>query len=552
MATSGRFTTTIHGGHYELEVLWWATQSIANNTSTIRARIYLNNDYSLNISSRTDNSIVINGKTYYYDSPAISTKGDHFLAEVYSDPIAHNSDGSKAISMSCNFKMQATISGTYYGTMTASASVTLDTIPRASTVTAGSGTLGTSQNLTVTKAATAFTHTITYKCGTASGTICTKSSATTVAFTPPLTLAAQSTTSTTVSITLTIKTYNGNTELGSNTATFNASIPSSVKPSVTVELSDPQGYASQYGGYVQGQSQLKIELTTTTAHGSAIKSYEVKVTQGSTSTLLTTNGGTVELPNEGTYNVDITVTDGRGRSGTASGSVTVQAYTEPSIDSLTVSRCEADGTVASDGAYTRILFGASVTPLKGNTNSANYRVLHRQKGTENWSEIRLPDLDNNYTVEGAAVIFATDIDMAFELAVQASDDFADKNSSTRTIPVAFVLLQSTTDGTGLGIGRRATKSNTLQVGLASEFSQPADFERLSVAGNVLQLNTGMELGFDPSKLANRPSGYTAPGCYLRIGASTATNKIYILIDSAGRFWTGRRLNSAGSITWAEK
>ena len=135
MALSGSISGSILSGNYKLRIDWAATQNVAGNTSKITCTIYLvqASSWGLNISSRDDNTITINGTEYTWTSPAISNGGGKTvkLATVTSGNIAHNADGSKSVSISCVFNLRATISGTYRGAISASGTAALTTIPRA-------------------------------------------------------------------------------------------------------------------------------------------------------------------------------------------------------------------------------------------------------------------------------------------------------------------------------------------------------------------------------------------------------------------------------------
>ena len=172
MASSGSFSGSIVSGHYMLRVDWSQAQNVSANTSTITAKIYLVNDWSLNIYGRTS-PITINGTSQNYTSDSISTTGTHLLDTV-TQSVAHDSDGSKSIAMSCVFNIQATISGTYYSSISCSANITLDTIPRASSVSMPTATMGSEVTISINPAVDQFTHTLTYSFGSASGTITTK------------------------------------------------------------------------------------------------------------------------------------------------------------------------------------------------------------------------------------------------------------------------------------------------------------------------------------------------------------------------------------------
>lgn len=136
---NGSFYQSVTGYSYKLIVEWSSTSSVANNTSDVTAVIKFYCPYSLYIYGRDASdgcSITINGTKYTFSSPSISTSGGttHTLATVNASGIEHNSDGTKNIAISCTWPLNALISGTYYGEVTASKTVTLDSIPRKATI----------------------------------------------------------------------------------------------------------------------------------------------------------------------------------------------------------------------------------------------------------------------------------------------------------------------------------------------------------------------------------------------------------------------------------
>ena len=80
---------------------------------------------------------------------------------------SHNSDGTKSLTMSAVFYIRATLSGTYYESITASANITLDSIARASSVSTPNATMGSATAIAISRASSSFTHTLTYTFGTA-------------------------------------------------------------------------------------------------------------------------------------------------------------------------------------------------------------------------------------------------------------------------------------------------------------------------------------------------------------------------------------------------
>jgi hypothetical protein len=228
MASSG--STIVAATKYDdLKFSWWiSSQSIENNTTTIGWKMELISGIYGQIiaSSQSPWEITVNGTKYTgKENIGISDNATKTLA-TGSTTIAHNTDGSKSFSYSFSQSMYINFGGDYVGVVSGSGSGTIDAIPRKSSLSASDGTLGTKQTLTVKKQSSGFTHTITYSCGSKSGTICNKSSATSISWTPPNELAEASPTTSSVSVTLKIQTYNGSTAVGDpSSVTISCGIP---------------------------------------------------------------------------------------------------------------------------------------------------------------------------------------------------------------------------------------------------------------------------------------------------------------------------------------
>ena len=291
------------------------SQNIVNNTSNVTVKATVSwTGGSHNATGECTASLTIDGTKYSFSglkfNQGKTTSGSEVLLFKTYD-VKHNADGKKTLNASISF-----VTGVSSGTISDSVSKVLTTIPQKSTLTASNGPLGTAQTLTIDRNSSNFTHTITYTCGSASGTIATKTTSTSISFTPPLSLASQNTTGTSVSVKFTINTFSGSTSIGTNTKTITCSIPSSVKPSCSISVSDAAGYSV----YVKGYSKFKITVTPTTSYGSAIDSYSVNA-NGTTYTSASVT--TSVLASSGTLTITATVKDKRGRTGTATKTVTV-------------------------------------------------------------------------------------------------------------------------------------------------------------------------------------------------------------------------------------
>lgn len=427
------------------------SQNIPNNKSNVTVKVNASwNGGSYNQLQKSG-YLIIDGTKYTFTSSFNynrATSGSQTLFTKTVD-IAHGSDGKKTLSCSASYT-----SGVSSGTVTASASKALTTIPRKSTLAASNGTLATALTLTITKQATSFTHTITYKCGTASGTICTKSSNTSVAWNTSngntLELARQNTTGATVSVTFTIETFNGSTSVGTNTKTVTMTIPASVKPSLSVSTADDAGYYGMFGAYVQGLSKLGVSLNASGSYGSTIKAYNTTL-DGVTYT--TSNFVAETFRNSGTFALTATVTDSRGRTVTSTTQISVLAYTLPYIESLSVKRCTADGTESTSGGYIAVKFTASVEPLSYN-NTATYTVKYKKVAEEDYTEVELGEYYNYYSVTDGLYIFQADTSASYNVTFAVTDSLT-STPKTAVASSGKKLFSIFKNGHGFALGKIA-------------------------------------------------------------------------------------------------
>lgn len=441
------------------------SQNVTNNTSNVTVEVKANwTGGSWNATGQCTGTVTIDGTKYSFSGITFNTGRTTSGSEVIMTKtvtISHKADGTKILSCSASF-----VTGVSSGTVTASASKTLTTIARKSTLTASNGTLGVTQNLAITRSSSSFTHTITYKCGSYTGTVAEKATGTSISFEPLMELANENKTGTSVSITFTLTTYSGSTKVGSTTKTISCAIPASVKPSCSVAVTDAMGYEATYGGFIKGLSKFKVNVTTTTAYGSAIASYS---TTANGATYSASSFTTELLKTAGSLTVKTTVKDKRGRSGTASVSKTVLDYSAPSISSLNVRRCNADGTPNDQGEYVKVTFNATISNLN-NKNSATYKIQYNKTSDAgNKTEVALTNYNGAYSVTDASYIFAADTGSSYEVKVFATDKFY-TNTRTTNASTGFTLMHWLASGLGMAIGKVAELAGVLDIGFKTKFS----------------------------------------------------------------------------------
>lgn len=321
---------------------------------------------------------------------------------------------------------------------------TMDVDPAFSKISASNGTLSTTLNLTVTRYNTGFTHTITYKCGTATGTVVDKSTAGTVAWDTTngntLSLASQNISGQSVNVTFTITTYNGTAVVGTNSTTVSMAIPATVKPSVSLKVEDAAGYLATYGAYVQGWSKLKITATPTLAYNSPIDTYVITADGKSYDTSPVTTG---VVQGKDKQTVTAKVTDKRSRpSEEVSVNIDVLEYSKPSVTPIAY-RCNSSGEEDPEGAYMRVGFTSTIASLN-DKNSASYTITY-----------------GSTPIEGAGTSYisepiACDVSKVWSVEVRVDDDL-DHTTASAVIPIAFTLMDFYYTGMGVALGKVATR-----------------------------------------------------------------------------------------------
>lgn len=374
--------------------------------------------------------------------------------------VSHNADGSKDITFAISLSIIRRPQYTTSYTASKSKSVSLSSIPRVSTISASAVTLGSNMTISISRASTSLTTTLTYSCGSVSGTIASKSTLSSVTWEPPVSLSSQSPNSTSVSITITGSTYSGSTLMGSNSITVVCAIPATVVPTLDFVVSDSTSAYDTYGGYIQNQSVARVVTTANGAYNSTIRNVSVICGRYSS----TGSNTTIALPNSGEVDITVTVTDSRNRVAALTKSVNVIPYEAPTGNVYNVFRCNESGESVPDGEFATIMFTGKVTPLS-DRNTAEYAIGMRTRGGTGWTIIqRVPSLNNVFDADGY-VIVAADKEQAYEICVLATDNFGTRESLYATIPVSYALLDFNKANKAIGIGQRASAPNTLNIGL---------------------------------------------------------------------------------------
>lgn len=464
MAASGTITQAIRTG-YQLKIAWSVdAQSVVNNTSGVTVKVQLVStgaSYTINSTASKSGSVTINGTTYAFTFTAGLSGNQTKTLYTKTVTVSHNSDGTKACSFSATCGINVTLSGTYYGNVTASGSGTFDTIARASSISSVTSSVsvnGTNEvTVNITRAASSFTHTVVFSFGSYSKTTTGVGTSTSYAIPTSWLNAIPSATSGTAKVTVT--TYSGSTKIGGAVSkNFTVTVPSTVVPTIsTVTLSEAvSGLAAQFGGYVQSKSKLSVKITAAGAYSSTIKAYKTTI-QGANFTGASFTSGF--LTQSGTSTVTITVTDSRGRTASTTRSLTVIAYTAPKITTFTAIRANGLGAADDNGtmALARIKFAISAVSDK---NSKSYKVEYRPKASDAWTEAAKGSV---YTYDSNMLLnVGLDTNTSYDLRLSVTDYFGTVTAST-DVATAFTLMDFNASGKGLAFGKVSEEENGMEI-----------------------------------------------------------------------------------------
>jgi len=474
MANSG-YTSIAVTAYDTLKFSWEITsQSIASNSSVVAWKMELiaGTHGKIVATSTCPWDVTVNGISYSGSvNVGISNNTTKLMASG-STTIAHTSDGTKSFSYSFNQYFGITFSGVWITNKGSSGTGTLDTIPRASSLSGTGGTLGNAHTLKITRASTAFKHRITFNCGDASGYVAGSTTGytteTSITWTPQISLSWESPNSATVPIKLTLNTYTSDgTYVGTDTMTLSCKVPTDIKPTATLTVEDLTGYLDIYGSLVQGLSKIKATVAGSTAYGSPIATYNLDIGGIQYPAAEAT---TPELWTSGDVKVVGTVKDKRGRTGSASTSLEVLAYVAPSVSKLSVRRCDEDGTENAQGKFVEVIFSAAVTSLN-DKNAAQYVLRYKVTSEEDYTEVSFSDLDGEYTVTDYSYIFPADDNSSYDVQILVKDNHGSATRST-SASTAFAFMDWHSSGTGIAFGKLAEKEDTMEVALTAEFSAP--------------------------------------------------------------------------------
>lgn len=490
MATSGSFTTSGYDAanapdHY---VFSWelSSQSVSGNYSIIT--------WSLTAGGGKNEYWWTNVQEKYVTVDG-ATQENSIAQETYNGTtpfsgtttIYHNADGTKT------FEASAGGAFYYFGmyNSTGSGSWSLPTIPRASSLTSvGDVMLGDRCNVQWTPASSQFKYKLKFLLGGWSATTDFISPKQASAYTytgytiPTNELLSLIPNSTTANMTATLYTYDASgAQIGTTSSkTFTATVPATVVPTVGTIKLEPQSY--KY--LLQNKNTLKISVSESSAGaGSGIKSYTFSG-PGVSKTTSNTSVTSSKISSTGTLVYTVKVTDTRGRTASKTAEVICYEYIAPTI-TLNAYRVGSSSSTKEDknGTYVRCEYNCAFSSVDGK-NKISIKIHYKKSGESSWGT-SVDVTTGSTNTSGSYTLNNIDANSTYVVYATITDQYDGETSSTHsTIFGTSRILNITSDGTGVAIGKMAESPNSFDVRWDSHFGGDVNIDCNITAANILQ------------------------------------------------------------------
>ena len=300
-------------------------------------------------------------------------------------------------------------------------------------------------------------HVVDWRFGTKVKSTTTAVGASSTSYTIPLSWLTVIPSATSGTATVSVTTYSyGGQELGTDTYSFTITAPSSAVPTLSLAATRiNNSVPSSWGIYVQGQSGVTITATAAGYQGSAISSYTIS---GGTTGTQSSNVFTIStIYSSGTITYTVKVTDSRGRTATASTSISVVAYSAPAFSATDAFRCVAAGTASDTGTYISAKATGTFSSVS-NKNSMTLKVQYALSTSGAYSTA-VTLTNGTASIIGNGSI---DINYSFKVKFTLSDQFNTIEKVLNVGTAAFTVFFRQ-GGNGVAIGKVSERANAVEI-----------------------------------------------------------------------------------------
>lgn len=493
-------------------------QDIAGNRSKVEAISYMDVAGPISYTGRYNVNITIDSSRTTKTAVSSSSSAQRRELNRHTAWVNHSSDGTRSITIASSYNVQITWKGQWISSISAGATVTLDSIPRASTINSASipyslqapnGSASPSAiSISLSKKLSSYTHYIKLEHGSTFIGEWNESNPTSLVLSTThvdrMFKALPNSTSGTFKLIVTTK--SGSSNIGSTSINITANLHSNSGPyftSNTIGIAG-SGLDKTWNTYIQSVSKASVTSSASPGLGASLRS--ISISQGS-SVIGSSTGANVSatsptLTSSGDVTFKYTVTDSRGNTTPETKTIKVLPYVNPSVNTFSAQRNATTNTTAN------ISYNVSYSPVNGNNKLT---IVSKYTGTATGTPV-------NKVFTGTGTARATDSSSYsvtnlnkfgnFDFSIEITDSLGNKSSNVYSMTSSALPLTIDKNNQGIGVGK--------------------DYERgaLDVGGDAyISGKLYPEGGIEPVRIprgANLNS-YQTPGFYYNDGnADTAT------------------------------
>ncbi|AXY81207.1 hypothetical protein AVP_91 [Aerococcus phage vB_AviM_AVP] len=565
MAMSGTITGARTGAYGPRIIIEWKVleQDIAGNRSKVEAISYMDVAATISYTSRNSVNITIDGSRTTKTAKSSSSGAWKRELNRHTAWVNHSSDGSRSITIASSYDVQITWRGQWIGNISAGATVTLDSIPRASTINSASipyylqapnGVASANAiSISLSKKLSSYTHYIKLEHGNTFIGEWNESNPTSLELnTTHVTRIFNAVpNSTSGTFKLTVITKSGSSTIGSDSTNITANLHSNSGPyftSNTIGIAG-SGLDKTWNTYIQSVSKASVASSASPGLGATLRS--ISITQGSSvvgsSTGANVSATSPTLTASGNVSFKFTVTDSRGNTTEETKTINVLPYVTPSVNTFSAQRNATTSTTAN------ISYNVSYSPVNGNNKLT---IVSKYIGTASGTPV-------NKVFAGTGTARATDSSSYsvtnlnkfgnFDFSIEITDSLGNKSSNVYSMTSSALPLTLDRNNQGIGVGKDYERG-ALDVGGDAYIDG-----RLYVNNKEVQSTAGSNSLGDLNTINNVTNGVTfqhisagatnTPGAwgflFDMMGGTTHNAQIYLERDGLQRLFTRARTNG----TW---
>lgn len=350
--------------------------------------------------------------------------------------------------------------------------VTYELLGNVPSANVNAATLGsTAITTTIQKVVSGSSTTLRYKIGSNTVSTANLGTGTSHTYTVPASAGQYFPNAQTATLTIEAETFVGSTSYGTVSTSVALKLPSDAAPTATCSPSrtwvSGVSDSAKIAAYVQQKSGVSFSLNGSPKYGAGISSFRVTF-NGQTKTR-SGNGSIAFSPiaASGTLTYTYIVTDSRGLSRTASGTVQVLAWGAPKISAFSISRVTSENILTVDGTYARVTLQGSASSLAvsgAQENNIRYYVRYRQIGASAWTvcdtvNTNAISVNRSELLKDGGVAVGSFNDMeGYEFQLVFSDIYA-SSTAMDEMPTKETILDVDESNGSMGFGGAANRQN---------------------------------------------------------------------------------------------